>query len=115
MDGILRIQRTYNYGARDIQTGDLRVNWPDGFLVPELTAEECFDIGRKAYLEGGTPPRQVTDWMKVAKSLIDENTEVSLQVDILDHLGYTGTVSEGLEYGQSLPRIMSKYFGEMTN
>ena len=89
IDGILRIQKTYNFGGREIQLGlPHHENLPK---VTHLTAQECYDIGRNAYLEEGTLPRLVNDWMKVAQSLITDETDTQLQVDIYDHLGFTAS------------------------
>jgi len=89
IDGILRIQGTYNYAAQEIQRG--LPHHTRFTVMPHLDARECYDIGRHAYIQEGTPPRLVNDWMRVARSLIDDDTEVQLKIDILDHLGFTAS------------------------
>ena len=82
------------------QSGDLGFHFQwDENLRPKLDANECFDIGRRAYLEEA-PNKLVRDWMRVAEKIADPNVDEDLYIDIVDHLGFTsskiGRVSDRL-------------------
>ena len=73
------------------QSGDLGFHFKwDENLRPKLDANECFDIGRRAYLEEA-PNKLVRDWMRVAEKIADPNVDEDLYVDIVDHLGFTSS------------------------
>ena len=73
------------------QSGDLGFHFQwDENLHPKLDAYECFDIGRRAYLEEA-PNKLVRDWMRVAEKIADPNIDEDLYIDIVDHLGFTSS------------------------
>lgn len=84
-NGILRLQETYFLSASDLQQG-LPTLSPD-IQAPHLTAQDCYDLGRRAYMNEGSMS-VVKDWMKLALRLADREKDFDLQIEALDHLAY---------------------------
>ncbi|CAG5091515.1 Oidioi.mRNA.OKI2018_I69.PAR.g13091.t1.cds [Oikopleura dioica] len=87
-NGLLRLQETYFLSAADLQQG-LGEFYNGGMEkdLPKLTAKDCFDIGRRAYMNGGSM-RVVHDWMKLTLQNADKEKDFDLMIDALDHLAY---------------------------
>ena len=86
--------------------------------MPNLSARECFEIGRRGYLNNA-PARLVRDWMKTAKRLVDPQEDEELYVQILDHLGFMssklGNARLALQYYEQLARLRPKETRYPTN
>lgn len=74
--------------------------------MPVLSARDCYDIGRRGYLQGA-PTRLVRDWMQTAYRLVDPVNDEELYIVILDHLGFTSS-----KLGNS--NVALKYYTELT-
>ena len=100
------------------QSGDLgfHFNWDETRARPQLDANECFDIGRRAYLENA-PNKLVRDWMRVAEKIADPNVDEDLYVDIVDHLGFTsskvGTICFPLSIARPIRAVASNSQSEI--
>ncbi|XP_013402647.1 prolyl 4-hydroxylase subunit alpha-2 [Lingula anatina] len=80
---LLRLQDTYNIPTSAIASG--RIGEKRG---NRMSAEDCFLIGRHAYLEGAW--HHVVSWMLQAlEEYQREDNKTADKVDILDHLVYT--------------------------
>ena len=86
------MESLFLHPLKAFQSGDLgfHFEWDENRVRPKLDANECFDIGRRAYLENA-PNKLVRDWMRVAEKLADPNVDEDLYVDIVDHLGFTSS------------------------
>ncbi|CBY36968.1 unnamed protein product [Oikopleura dioica] len=87
-NGILRLQETYFLPAAELQQGLTQFyEAEESQKLPQLTPKDCFDIGRRAYLNAGSM-RVVHDWMKLALQNADKSKDYELMIDALDHLAY---------------------------
>merc|ERR1712066_328008 len=80
---IFRLQDTYQIGSDSFAAGELLgVNSPS-----EFNAEDCFRLGRKAYLESDT--YHAILWMREALKRVQGGDDSVDEFPILDHLSYT--------------------------
>lgn len=111
-DGILRLQTTYFIGSDEFQSGQIgyldSIGSPISRTSPKLSARDCYDIGRRGYLNSA-PTRIVRDWMETALRLVDPINDEELYIVILDHLAFTwskmGNTNAALKYYLKLSEL----------
>ncbi|UJR35641.1 hypothetical protein I4U23_028391 [Adineta vaga] len=92
--GLMRLQDTYKLNTSDLANGKISEN----FKSRELSASECFDLGRIAYTNGDF--YHTLMWMQEALDHLntDTNSTIPNKIDILDHLAYATSQQGNIEH-----------------
>lgn len=80
---IMRLQDTYALDTHELAEGKIR----NATAAKKLTADDCFNIGRTAYLEADY--YHCALWMREADSKVMDGDTTHERFEILDHLAYS--------------------------
>ncbi|UJR10274.1 hypothetical protein I4U23_014481 [Adineta vaga] len=102
--GLLRLQDTYKLNTSQLANGEISVK----FKSKELSALECYDLGRIAYTNGDF--YHTLMWMQEALDHLDkEKNKTSInKIDILDHLAFSTSQQGNVEHALAITEEMLK-------
>ncbi|XP_040578675.1 prolyl 4-hydroxylase subunit alpha-1 [Lepeophtheirus salmonis] len=100
---LIRLQEVYKINTRDMRNG--RLNGVD--YGPQLTAHDCFELGRQTYNEGDHYRTEI--WMTEALSRYDEEDEKTVSKgDIYEYLGFSAYVQGHLRRALKFTNLLLK-------
>ncbi|CAF1557002.1 unnamed protein product, partial [Adineta steineri] len=100
--GLMRLQDTYKLNTSQLANGEISKK----FKSKELSALECFDLGRVAYTNGDF--YHTLMWMQEALDHLNKETNKTSinKIDILDHLAYATSQQGNVEHALAVTEEM---------
>jgi len=99
--GLMRLQDTYRLDTESLAKGILNGK----YYGPELTAHDCFELGRQSYNNGDYFHTNI--WMEQAMRLYHEEVEKSIaRSDILEYLAFSAYMSGNIRRALKLTNEM---------